>query len=346
MSRKANPTVVGVFVVVAVALFVAAVIIFGKGELFKQTQEWVLYFDGSIKGLSSGSAVVFQGVRIGEVKDIRVHITKEGDVSTPVIMELNSSLMDFEDEEANLKKKFAHTWQMIERGLRAQLQTQSLITGQLLIQLDFHPEKEARFVAPEGTAFQEMPTVPSTVQELSKTLENLPLEDIIDNIASITKNLNDLIESPELSNGLMALAETLKKSGSIMAKIEEQITPISLEAQAVMKSTKNLLDDNSGKLSSLLKDLEETSQTTRKSVVKITEDMDSTKIKVDDELSHFLETATQATEHAGDMISDQSLFRHELNKTLEEVNATLRAIRLLAEYMEQYPESVIRGKKE
>ena len=345
MSRKANPAVVGIFVVLAVALLTAAIIIFGKGEIFKETREWVLYFDGSIKGLSSGSPVVFQGVRIGEVTDIRVHINKEGHISTPVTMQLDASLIDFEEKDFNAKEELANTKKMIERGLRAQLQTQSLITGQLLIQLGFHPDKEAVYRSPGGP-LPEMPTVPSTVQELSKTLDKLPLEEIVNNIHSITKNLDKLMGSPELNNGLTALSDSLKKTESIMAKIEEQITPISKEAQELLKSTDKLISDNNSKLSALLEDLTKTSQTTRESVKKVTDDLNAITSKTDDQLAAFLETATRTTENAGRMIDGQSRFRHELNNALEELNATLRSIRLLAEYMEQHPESVIKGKKE
>ena len=336
---------VGVFVIGAVALLTAGVIIFGKGQLFKETREWVLYFDGSIKGLSPGSPVVLQGVRIGEVMDIRVHIDKEGSIRTPVIMELDSSLIDFENKNLSSKAALANTQKMVDRGLRAQLQTQSLITGQLLIQLEFHPDKEARLVSPGGS-LPEMPTIPSTVQELSKTLEKLPLEEIVNNIHNITKNLDELLNSPDLKNGLKALSDSLKKTESIMAKIEEQITPVSTKAQQVLQSADKLLADNSDKLGALMEDLEKTSVTTRKSVEKLTEDLDAIANKTDDQLTRFLETATVTTENAGKMLAGQSQFRLELNKTLEELNSALRAVRLLAEYMEQHPESVIRGKKE
>ena len=345
MSRKANPAVVGIFVIVAVALMTAAIIIFGKGELFKETQDWVLYFDGSIKGLSSGSAVVFQGVRIGEVKDIRVYIDEDGNITTPVIMQLDSSLIDFENKDLDPKKEFNHTREMINRGLRAQLQTQSLITGQLLIQLGFHPDKEAVFRAPDKS-LPEMPTIPSTVQELSKTLEKLPLEDIVDNIHSITKNLDKLMSSPDINNGLTALSDSLKKAESILDKIEAQITPVSEEAQKVLKSTDKLITDNNSRISSLLEDLEKTSKTTRESVETLTKDLNEITSKTDDQLALFLETATTTTENAGKMIAGQSRFRHELNRTLEELNSALRSIRLLAEYMEQHPEAVIKGKRE
>lgn len=345
MSRKANPTVVGIFVIGAVALLIAGIIIFGKGQLFKDTREWVLYFDGSIKGLSPGSPVVFQGVRIGEVKDIRVNIDKEGNIRTPVVMELDSSLIDFEEKEFNHKEVLANTQKMIDRGLRAQLQTQSLITGQLLVQLAFHPDKEARLVSPGGP-LPEMPTIPSTVQEISKALDKLPLKEIVTNINSITKNLDKLLNSPELSNGLTALSESLKKTELMMAEIEEQITPVSTQAQEVLKSADKLLNQNNNKLAALLDDLKETSTTTRSSVEKLSKDLDGVATRTDEQLSRFIETATATTENADKMLAGQSEFRYELNETLEELNGALRAIRLLAEYMEQHPESIIRGKAE
>ena len=70
MSRKVNKTAIGVFVVGALILLMVAIVVFGSGNLFKQTNKFVLYFDGSVKGLSIGAPVVFRGVSIGTVKDI------------------------------------------------------------------------------------------------------------------------------------------------------------------------------------------------------------------------------------------------------------------------------------
>ncbi|MDA3924846.1 MAG: MlaD family protein [Kiritimatiellae bacterium] len=343
MSRKANPAMVGVFIIGAVALLIAGIIIFGKGQLFKDTKEWVLYFDGSIKGLSPGSPVVFQGVRIGEVKDIRIYIDKEKNIRTPVIIEIDSSLIDFEGSSISRKESFSETMKMIDRGLCAQLQTQSLITGQLLVQLEFHPEREARLVSPGGS-LPEMPTIPSTIQELAKNLNKLHIEDIVNNINSITKGLDGLINSPNLTNTLATVNSTLKKAESVLTQVEEHIDPISKDVHEVLTSTQSLLDNNNDKIASLIIDLEKTSVTTREEIQNIAKEIKKTTTMTNQHLSRFLETATTTSGYAEKMLSEQSEFRHELRETLAELESALRAIRLLAEYMEQHPESLISGK--
>ena len=70
MIRKVNKTVIGIFVVGALVLLMIAIVVFGSGELFKRTNKFILYFDGSVKGLSIGAPVTFRGVNIGTVKDI------------------------------------------------------------------------------------------------------------------------------------------------------------------------------------------------------------------------------------------------------------------------------------
>jgi paraquat-inducible protein B len=67
MSKPANKTLIGAFVVGAVALAVAAIVLFGSGRFFKDMDQWVAIFPGSVKGLNVGSPVVFRGVQVGQV---------------------------------------------------------------------------------------------------------------------------------------------------------------------------------------------------------------------------------------------------------------------------------------
>jgi paraquat-inducible protein B len=94
----------------------------------------------------------------------------------------------------------------------------------------------------------------------------------------------------------------------------------------------------------LLDDLTKTSTLTRESVETLTKELSTIAASTDKQIARFIETATATTENAGEMLAGQSEFRHELNQTLEELNSALRAIRLFAEYMEQHPEALIRGK--
>ena len=90
MNKKISPTLIGAFVIGAIALLVIAIIVFGSGRLFKQTREFVLYFETSVNGLRVGAPVKFKGVEVGSVKNIVLQLEKDTQVARiPVIIEID-----------------------------------------------------------------------------------------------------------------------------------------------------------------------------------------------------------------------------------------------------------------
>ena len=89
MSKQASPTLIGAFVVGAIALVVVGLLVFGGGRFFADRVTWVTYFPGSVKGLRVGAPVNFRGVRIGEVTRIQVlYDEKDGSMLIPVVMQV------------------------------------------------------------------------------------------------------------------------------------------------------------------------------------------------------------------------------------------------------------------
>ena len=89
MAKEANKTVIGLFVVGAIVLLVVALVVFGGGKIFKETNRFVAFFEGSVKGLSVGAPVMFRGVRIGKVDDFQVYYDgKEDKFKIPVQLTL------------------------------------------------------------------------------------------------------------------------------------------------------------------------------------------------------------------------------------------------------------------
>ena len=132
MSKPANKTMIGLFVLGAIALVVVAIVTLGSGKLFKRTTTAVCYFEGSVGGLNEGSPVVFRGVKIGTVKDIAFRFDpKKVHVTIPVFIELEQR------RKGVTKEEIVDTYkQLIDRGLKAQLEMQSIVTGQLQVALD------------------------------------------------------------------------------------------------------------------------------------------------------------------------------------------------------------------
>jgi paraquat-inducible protein B len=83
MNKKISPAVIGAFVIGAVALIIIAILVFGSGRLFRQTRDFVLYFDNSVNGLRIGAPVKIKGVEIGSVKDIRLQLEKDKEPKIP-----------------------------------------------------------------------------------------------------------------------------------------------------------------------------------------------------------------------------------------------------------------------
>jgi paraquat-inducible protein B len=175
MGRKANPAVIGAFVVGAVVLAVAGVLIFGSGQLFKNTSRYVCFFPGNVDGLNVGAPVKFKGVEIGSVVDIRLRLPEQPPVAAvpkefriPVTIEIDNRRVEALGFSAHRDIK-----QVVERGLRAQLNAQSLVTGLLFVQLRFDPETPPVFVLPPGSKLDEIPTMPTAMEQVQSAAENV-----------------------------------------------------------------------------------------------------------------------------------------------------------------------------
>ncbi|MBW2011757.1 MAG: MCE family protein [Deltaproteobacteria bacterium] len=182
MSTQANKKAIGLFVIAALALVVGIIVIFGSGKFFKARNKFVAYFEGSVKGLRVGAPVVFRGVEIGEVTRINIYVIHEDQsFLIPVIFEINSDR--FHAIGPDIKHREKYLANLIEKGLRAQLQMQSLVTGQLMINIDFYPDKPLSLVGDKGLTLpedvMEIPTIQTPLQRIGKTLEEIPLSEIL-----------------------------------------------------------------------------------------------------------------------------------------------------------------------
>jgi paraquat-inducible protein B len=139
--KRANPAVIGGFIVGAVVLAIAGVMTVGSGKLFTESIKCVMYFEGSIQGLYVGAAVNFRSVKVGSVMSIKMQLDRQNfDIRIPVIVEFpkgTGGAMEMLNADPRIPTDAMAA--LIERGLRAQLQTDSLVTGLLFIQLDLPP---------------------------------------------------------------------------------------------------------------------------------------------------------------------------------------------------------------
>jgi len=353
MSKPANQTMIGLFVVGAVILLVVAIGVLGTGKLFKDTNPYVMVFEGSVKGLNVGSPVVFRGVKIGSVSDIRMHFnyaTKS--LTIPVYAEFEQRQVkvgDLSEEIAEqLKNAGRHLIfrEMIGHGLRAQLEMQSIVTGQLQIALDFYPEKEAVYTGIDETV-QEIPTIPTPIQQLTRKLESLPLEEILYKINSAADGISNLVQSPELKESVANLNATLKDVKSLVHNMDAQVEPLSAGFSETIRDMQNLVKNTDAQAASMWTNLNETIGDSRKLVEKVDSSVDLGRIG----LADMVNTATSAIKQAEKALEafqsatkSDSFLMYRVTESLHEVEKSARSLRVLTDYLERHPEALFSGK--
>ena len=328
MSKQASPAMIGGFTVGAVVLVVAGLLMFGSGQLFTTAHPYVLYFDGAINGLQVGAPVQFQGVQVGSVVGIKATI-QEGSlqIRIPVFIEIEEGSIEQVgkavqrtiDQETGVRI-------LVGRGMRAQLQMQSFVTGILSVQFDIHPEAESAEVRRDpDTGLLEIPTIPTTFQEAEQTIRKaletlgrLPLEEMVSDLLKTIRGIERLVNSPEVTNTIVRLDVTMSDVQRLVKRLEEEISPMASTFNTTMGDFRQLVKNTDGQVQPLVASLTQTAEAARATI----------------------EQARDTLAAAG----SGSPLRHEVRQTLEEVREAARAIRILAHELQRQPDALLRGK--
>jgi paraquat-inducible protein B len=328
MKKRISPTAIGAFVVGALVLLVIAVIAFGSGQLFRKTREFVLYFDGSVNGLHIGAPVKFKGVEIGAVKNILLQLTKDMVVNKiPVIIEIDLKKITSRGSSAAIaEQQEVFQGAIIDRGLRGQLQTESLVTGVLYIALELYPGTPINLVQrPDSdNKYPEIPTVPTELEQakdaISRVIGKLDNIDFKAMIIAVTKagdGVSQTANSPELKSVLRSLERT-------MPEIREGISDL-----------RRLATTANNKVTTATNDFHDVSV-----------DLRQTLTNAQSAIEQFAVTmkAAQGTiVSVGATIDPNSPAFYELMKSLREVSGAARSLRLLANSLDRNPQSIISG---
>ncbi len=365
------------------ALVIAGILVFGGGRFFSQTRRFVVFFDGSVKGLNVGSPVVFRGVKLGTVADILLRLDpKDLSVSIPVIIELDPER--FSLAEGRLPKG-ANIQNWIDKGLRAQLELQSLVTGQLMVGLDFHPDKPVRKKGIDlGVA--EIPTIPTPLQEFVAKVQELPLNEIISRVSQTLGEIQEALATANIAESLEAAEETLRGLRDLVQEVREGVKPILSgadrsvarveglveNADGAVTEMRTLVRDTTGRLGPTMDHVDRTLEGAQDLVRRLDAQVDpvassvrgaadeagalmrsagenleplaSSLRKAADEAAAALEVAKDALGAVSGRVGHESPLAYELTQTLREVSAAARSLRALGEYLQQRPDALIRGK--
>ncbi len=330
MSKQASKTVIGIFVVGAIALVVIAIVVLGSGKFFKKTVKAVCYFEGSVGGLNVGAPVVFRGVRIGSVSEVILRVDPTKMVFTiPVYVEIEPDKFKVIGERPK-EMKGQNLKALIDKGLRASLETQSLVTGQMQVGLDFHPEKPAKFAAVKyDEKTPEIPTTPTPLQELAQKIQKLPIEEIFDKVSSTLDSINKVAKSPEITEAVRSFNLTLADARKLVQNVDSRVGPLASTVESTVNDYGNLARNADKKIETLSVGLSDTIKQIQIAVSSIEKTLAEAQI-----------TLAQAKR----TVSDDSTLVYEITETLQEIQKGTRSIRLLADDLKRNPESAIWGK--
>jgi paraquat-inducible protein B len=270
MGKRISPAMIGAFVVGSFALLVAAIIVVGSGSLFKKPRRFVCMFAGDVNGLKVGAPVKFRGVPIGSVEVIELALKpSEGvlrpdvkELRLPVIIGIDNSMIIQQGGTGHALTETGFE-DMIARGLRAQLSTESILTGLLYIDLDLHPNSKLSLgLVPGSGDLCEIPTVPTKIEAIQEQateaiakLDQIDLKQLVASLTDAANSINQLTSSSSLKATLDGLEQntanldrTLTSVRAAVDNVNGKIDPLvtslrasSVEANATMKDTREAL---------------------------------------------------------------------------------------------------------
>ncbi|MBV8227747.1 MAG: MCE family protein [Verrucomicrobia bacterium] len=325
MSQRANPTLIGAFVLGAAVIAVGAIVFFGSANLFAKKQDFVTYFNQSVNGLGIGSNVKYKGVTVGKVT--RLELRFQGKDEPPVVR------VQYEINTDNLRNKFGLTLPIgnpefhkrsVQNGFRAKLDFESLISGQLFIALDFYKSALPAALHPQQDNILEIPPLPSDIDtilaNLTKAVGNLGTVDF----SALAKDLQEVLTS--VTNGIKAL--NLEKLGNSVDNAADSISSLANGEQ--VKSALGSVRQSFDQLTTTLKNLDPSIKDLRPTL---------------DAAKSALANLQKSTAELAILLRPDSSLRYQLDNSLSQISAAAVSIQQLSDFLHSHPNSLIFGRK-
>ena len=313
MNQRVSPTLIGAFVLGALLLAAMAVVLIGSGRYFRRTTPFVLYFPGSVNGLRVGAAVKFRGVEIGSVEDIRLPLQRDQSDRIAVVIGVDPEKVTSLGGSETILNSAAAYQKAIDDGLRGQVQSESFVTGLLFVALEYFPGSTAHFVQQPGTRefrYREIPTEPSSTEKAR---------------VAVTQVLAQLAETD-----LKGLVDSARVAISELHQ---------LVSSPDLKVAVRSVDDVVGQLGQAAGSVSHLAIGLDSNVSSLTADLRQTNSKA----GAMIDQAGKVLQHT-DSAFNSSPVLYEFTRTLQEVSAAARSVRLLTGYLERNPNAVLFGR--
>lgn len=332
MTPRPNATRIGLFALGGIALLVAAIGLVVGGRVFADTERAVMHFSGSVQGLQIGSSVVLRGVRLGTVRSIGL-VSDGGGFRVPVIAEIDHGVIRAAtaDGGGSVADHASTVAALVERGLTARLATQSLLTGQLYVDLEMRPAS-APASAPRRNGLPEIPTAQPLLQVLQAQLEKLDIVGLTKELQATLGDARTLIKGPEIRGTLAELTQAAAALARLSGSLERRVPVIADKAQSALAQAGQAAG----------------------SVGQAAERIGAAAVRADTLLAPGSPMLASVQQAADELTRSAAALRQasggdsptvqQLQQALDDVGRAARAVRQLAELVDRQPEVLLRGR--
>lgn len=342
MAKNANPTLVGSFVVGATVLTLGGILAFGSGDFLEEESMFIAYFDSSVDGLDVGAPIKYRGVEVGTVT--RIHAVWDPAVDTikiPVELTFTGDSVEKDEGEfAELTPEDSMA-RLIDLGLRATLQKGSFVTGKLFVGMDFHAGSPAHYHDDGHTPYPEIPTMEGGLERLFKDIEQLPIGELVEDLAATVAELRAMVAAPELKEVIPNLNRLVTDMDAMVKSTDARLATLADAAGVTLDDTRSLLKT----VESEVEPLSQSTQVTMADIRTLVTDVDAQVQPLSRSLDETLASIRVVMGRIDDATGGDYTLRFQLRDLLEEAAQAMRNIQALSTYLQQRPEALLTGKK-
>ncbi|OIO68348.1 MAG: paraquat-inducible protein B [Zetaproteobacteria bacterium CG_4_9_14_3_um_filter_49_83] len=265
---------------------------------------FVVFFNSSVRGLEKGAPVEFKGIKVGEVADVRLEFdSSDNSFRIPVVLEIEPERIVDRSQTAD-EEAYRTLKSLVEQGLRAQLQTGSLLTGKLFVALDMHPDTPLHLTEQASNVLPEIPSIAGGFDQITDSLQSILAK--LDKVETdkIGKELeltlhgaNMLVNAPELNQSMQDLRVSLSSFRHIVEALDKHADPMAANLEQALASGQKTL-----------------------------------------------EQAEKTLGHLNQTLDPSSPMQYRMNQLSRDLSDMARAIRSFVDLLERHPNAVIFGK--